>query len=397
MRLCQPYFRALARSFAAGCVISGVMAGLWIIALYALARLIDAQLAHAALSELTPLLAVPAIAMTGALVLQHARDTLLQRRRIWLEHALGEAILAHELWRGSEQRQLTRSMAAVEAVATFIGGRSIPALTEAPWALAIAGALWSVNEDIAAVVGVAALLLLALAFGASRIAPAAHQFDISLAARMAGGDIIGLAALDSNASLAQARTIAGRWETSQRVRVGNCYTEAQAASRRATLVALIRLTALGAIVLVACAEASRGGASAGSCVSTGLVAAAVLRSLSHWSTNAGEFSIARAAARHLSILKLARPRNGETKRLPITVPDLRAPLAAGLFATVATAAGLAGVIAHWHLPMPPFERIALPVHATEKIATTQARLSLARRATWSPTQVTILAPRKPMS
>ena len=351
MRLCQPYFRALARSFAAVWLLAGVTALMWIIAAVALARLIDAQLAREPQSALLPLLTVGSIACAGALGLQHARGTLLQRRRIWLEHGLGEVVLAHELWLGSETRHRTRSLAAVKAIADFTGSRAATALTEAPWAMAIAGGLWSVQMDIAAVLSVAMVLMLALALPNCRLTRTARQFDALLMAETAGQDIIRVAGLETNASLENARRVASQWEATQRGRVSGSYGAAQAHSRRALSVIAIKLFALVGIAGIAAAPSSGGRLSAGGLVAAGLVAMAVLQSLARWVEDAEVCAAARAAQRQLATLRVARSRSGAARSAPLAPPDLRAPIAAGLFVTAATAAGLAGAVVHWHLPV----------------------------------------------
>ena len=110
MRLCQPFFRALARSFGVAVLLGGPVVGLWLVAAAALADLIDARLGGVPLLRLLQPLSILSIAALGAMAVQHARDTLLQRRRVWLEHTLGEVVLAHELWLGSDSRHRTRSL-----------------------------------------------------------------------------------------------------------------------------------------------------------------------------------------------------------------------------------------------------------------------------------------------
>ncbi len=350
MRLCQPYLSALARSFFAVWLLSGVIVMSWLAAAVALAQLIDAKLAVTPTATLIPLVAIISIAISGALVVQLARTTLLNRRRIWLAHGMGEAVLAHETWLNSETRHRTRSLAAVDTIAYFTGSRAATALAEAPWAILLICSLWSININIAAIAGISLVVLATLALSGSRLSRAARQFDTAFMAHAMGHDIMRQASGNANASLDHARRLAAAWENTQRALMASSYMQSQTRSRRVTLAVSINLLTLGAMTTVA-TSADDMTTSAGTLAATCLVAMGALSIVSRWAVDAFVCARARAAVRQLGTLRVARTRGGEA-RLPIIArPDLRAPMAAGVLATAATIAALAGAAVHWQLPM----------------------------------------------
>ena len=360
MRLCQPYFRALSRGFVAIWLLSGVMMALWLVGIAAFARLIDAQIAHRPLPELLPLVAIVLIALGGALVVQLARDTLLNRRRIWLDHRLAEVVLAHELWRGSEARHRNRSLAAVDALGRFVGSPAAKALAEAPWAMAIVGGLWTLDADIAAVTSAAMLILLALALSGGRLTRSARQFDTTVMSVAAGQDLLHTIRLDTGLSLDDARLVAGRWETTQRNRVVAQYAYAQSYGR--TRIGTAILVALATAAMAVLAITTSQGLSMGGLTAICLAGCGALLSVSRWVVDAGEVAAARSARRLLGTLRVARSRSGELRRPSVAAPDLRGPIAGALFATAASVAGLTLVVNYWQLPVLSIVHDTFAVH-----------------------------------
>ena len=350
MRLCQPYLSALARSFFAVWLLSGVIISSWLVAAIAAAQIIDARLALAPTASLLPLATIITIAIAGALVVHMARGTLLNRRRIWLAHGLGEAVLAHETWLNSDTKQRTRSLAAVETIAQFTGSPAATALSETPWAVLVICGLWAIDINIASVATMALVVMLTFALSGCRMSRGARQFDTAHAAQTLGHDIMRDGCGDANASLDHARRVAGRWENTQRAHMAASYAQTQAHERRRILVVALNAVTLGALIAVACASTD-GAVTLGTLVASCAVASGALYVVSCWAAEAFVCASARAAKRQLGTLRVARTRGGEARLPSIARPDLRAPIAAGVFATAATAAALAGAAIHWQLPV----------------------------------------------
>ena len=351
MRLCQPFFRALARSFTAVWLLSGVMAALALAGAAAMAGLIDAQIAHQTLSTQTPLLAVILIAGLGGAVLSLARATLLNRRRVWIEHRMAEYVLAHELWLASDARQRDRSLAAVATIGRFIGAPCAVAIAEAPWSLAIlAGCGWF-DRSISMAAGVAVAVLMLLTLWGSRVTRAARGFDAAGLAVHAGLDVIAAADLNTGASLDRAHAVAERWETSQRAYATACYTHGQSRARRHIVAGTVIGFAGFAVVAMTLAPDATRTLSVG-----GLAAVAAITCASLWpflrlAIDAAHVAQARAARQQLLSLRVARTREGDARSMAIAAPDLRAPLTAGMLATAAAAASLLGAATYWQLPV----------------------------------------------
>ena len=351
MPLCQPYFRALQRSFAAAWLLSGLMAALWLVAAYAFAQIFDAHLARQPLVSLLPLGTVLAIAVTGACMLQQAISTIFNRRQIWLEHGLGERVLAHELWAATDPRQRDRKLAAVMATGAFVGSRLAMALAHAPWALLIVACLWFVQFELAALASASSLLLIVIAVIGSRISKTARKFDGPFAAIAAGQNIVHRSGINHASSMEYAQTVAAHWEETQRSRVTMHYSAAQVLARRSLCAVLLVATfaiVLGALALeVPLTSTFTPGALFVTCGA--LVMTQVI--LAHWAINAPVLGAARAARRELMSLRVSHPRERHSRLAAVPGPDLRTPIATGLLATAAAAAALFGAVSFWQLPL----------------------------------------------
>ena len=347
MRLCQPFLSALKRSFATATLLSGAAIGLWLLAGTALARFIDGQLAHQALDAQLPVLAVAAIAIISAALLHATRATVLNRRRIWLDHGLGERVLAHELWLASEPRQQDRSLAAVACIAGFTGSRAALATVELPWSLILLAAVWQFDTAMAIAATSAAGMLTIVTLSASRKTRAARGFDVPARAYRSGHDAVRTARLASDASLDHACTVAERWEVSQRGRIASQYAFAQAAARRHALAATVVAIAAAA-VLVAALSTSATGVTLGGRALVAVVAVAALLPLWRLAIDAASLGRARAARDQLLTLRVTKSH----QRHPVTEKlDLRAPIGFGLTTALAATAAMFWIIVTWQVPI----------------------------------------------
>ena len=351
MRLCQTQLRAFGRSLAAASLFSGVMAALWLVAAVAGARAISLHLAHQDTVEELPLVAVLAIALAGASLVQAARNTLLNRRAAWLDHSLSECVVAHELWRASDNRQLDRSLGAVAAIARFAGSPAAIALVEAPWAMAGLGGLWLIDIDLAAMANGSALVLLVMALTGSRITRQARQFDAGLAARHGGYDAIRAASLAPDASLERACDVASRWEATQRALVAWTYAGAQARVRRQLFARMVLTGSACGMGWIASKVHAQGGVGLSELIASLAAGLMAQGALSRAAVDARSAAYARAALRHLATLRVASSRQVETWRPAPASPDLRAPIAAAWLAAAASVAGLGGAATYWNLPV----------------------------------------------
>lgn len=348
MRLCRNSFRALSRSLVAVGLMSGVIALFALAAAAMLAQLIDARLSGAAPAASLPQAIIFAISVLGALLGKTVRDTMLNRRRIWLAHGLGGAVVSHEIWRGSDARHRTRSLSAVDAIAEFVGSPAAQALTLAPWAIAMIAALWLIHADVAAVASAILLVQVALAFLGARMTRSARQFDVDDQAWATGQDVF--AAGRDSVSMDRARAIADRWEAAQALRFGSAYRDVQRQSRREALLNALDLSSAIALLLAA-AYGTSNGLSVGSLAAVTIVALGSLRVMSRVVLEAPVYARARAARRQLITLRVAKTRQGAACLPAIAAPRMRGPIAAGLLTTAAAAAAIAVTAVAWRLPV----------------------------------------------
>jgi ABC-type protease/lipase transport system fused ATPase/permease subunit len=248
MRFCQPYLAALRRSLIGTSLIGGIQAALWLAGSLILATLIDVRLNGQPFGQALPWAIALVITTSGAVLLSLTRLTLLNRRRVWIDHALGERVVEYEVMVASDGRQRARSLAAVAVLGRFAGSTAARALADTPWALLAIGAVWFVDMDLAVIASAAALVLILLTIASVYVSPRAHKFDDSAAARTEGDDVVRAALVDLDAVHAQARLTARGWEATQGAHLATLYNTAQASGRRR----------IGAGLIMGCAAAMMG-------------------------------------------------------------------------------------------------------------------------------------------
>ncbi len=380
MRFCQPYLASLRRSLIGTSLIGGIQAALWLVGSLMLATLIDVRLNGQSFNQALPSAMALVITTSGAVLLSLTRMTLLNRRRVWIDHALGERVVEYEVMVASDARQRARSLAAVAVLGRFAGSSAARALADSPWALLAIAATWFVDLDLAVVASVAALVLIILTIASVYVSPRAHKFDDSATARTEGDDVVRAALADRDAEHAQARLTARGWEATQGAHLATLYDTAQASGRRR----------IGAGLIMGCAAVMMGalllerpmidGQTVGSVVAMSCLIMAALAVLARGAVGAPLTAQARAARTHLLLLRLGRGRTASAAALRPIGPDLRLPLAASFGLTAATVAALVAMQLHWNLPLPVVGGISLSRFASTKptAAAPAAPLALAK-------------------
>jgi ABC-type protease/lipase transport system fused ATPase/permease subunit len=368
MRLCQPYLTASKRSLQAAAVAGCVTAGFGVAAALSLQHVIDYRLAGAPPAEALPWLAMLALAVLAAGCLSLSRATVLGRRNAWLAHALAPKVLEHELHVATDPQQRTRSLAAVETMGAFLAGSCARGVADLPWALAFVGAVWLFDADVASVTSAAAALLLIMAGAGARLSAQALAFDRAADSTTSGQNVVLRAGIDRGASLQHARDAAARWEIAQRLAIVDRYAHGQARGRRMAGAGLIVGGALLAVGWLLLRAPIRSELSVGQLLVGFAAIGATLMALARLAVLAPQLGAARAAYRHLLLLRLPR---GAEARLTVRLsrPDLRAPKAAGWVVTTMAAATIIGVSVHWHLLPPELEALAQASLAADGAAT----------------------------
>lgn len=200
-------------------------------------------------------------AMTGAAILasaliEIARDMLLLRAGLWLDHELGQHILENGLKLGASSSELRQDMVALEQFKVFLSAGAITPLFDAPWVPIFLVALVTLNPVLGAVSAVAALLLIMLAVAKGLMtgrlqqeASRANERSRAWWSMVAGsGQLAGALGLAKGASQ--------QWETYNRANIASSYSLGKrsslvkAATRMIRIGSQIALYGVGAWLIV---------------------------------------------------------------------------------------------------------------------------------------------------
>lgn len=176
------------------------------------------------LETLLLLTAITAAAILTSASIEMARDTVLSRAALWLDHELGAHILENGLKLGVPPHELRVDARALEQVRGFLQSGAIGPLFDAPWIPIFLVALVALDPALGAVAAAAVALLLLATLGIG-IATARVQSE-SLKAGERSGHLWRTVA--SNGPLAGAlgltRGLADQWEVSNRGHVAATYS-----------------------------------------------------------------------------------------------------------------------------------------------------------------------------
>jgi|GEM_PF-5318055 len=312
---------------------------------YAL-HVVESALSQASLETLLLLAVIVAGAGAALACLASARDRILLRAGLWLDHTLGAHLLHRASRAGAEPEELSRSADALGRLAQALTQRMLLPAMDAVWLPVFLAALALLHPALAAVTGAfAALLLLAALLQArtagrlSRQAGLATRETASWWASAVGGRVPG----PSTAAIEQ-------WERLDRARIAAVYALER---RRGGLRDLARLAAVGAQIAMIGAGAwlvMREELSLSGFVAAMLMGAIALRPLAGLLATLPAMRDAMAAYRLLSAREPVRgpeagadPASAAVGR-PAAPPrlNLRAPLAAGVATVLLLAAAAAG-------------------------------------------------------
>jgi hypothetical protein len=212
-----------------------------VLPLYAL-HVVESAATAGSFGTLALLAGVAAIAAGGAVALAAARDRILLRAGLWLDHTLGHHMLANGARLGTPPAELKRNADALALLSTALADRAIVAALEAPWVPAVLVAMALLHPIMAAVAAVfAALLVLATLRQAAPIRRLTEQ-------KAQAGENTATWWLAETLEPADARLGAGvadRWERLNRAHIAAAYA---LGSRTGNLTGLARLIRAGAQV-----------------------------------------------------------------------------------------------------------------------------------------------------
>ena len=184
--------------------------------------------------------------MTGAAILasaliEIARDMLLLRAGLWLDHELGQHILENGLKLGASTPELKQDIAALEQFKAFLSSGGVTPLFDAPWVPIFLIALVCLNPVLGAVGAISALLLLMVAIAKGLLTNRLQQEASKANERSrtwwtmvaASGQLAGALGLSKGASQ--------QWETYNRAHIASSYSLGKRASFVKALTRAIRI------------------------------------------------------------------------------------------------------------------------------------------------------------
>jgi hypothetical protein len=241
-KLLQQVRRALVAAFVLGgfaCLLQLALP------LYAL-HVVESAIPAASFETLALLTLIAALAAAALVSLAAVRDRILLRAGLWLEHTLGQHMLANGSRLGTPPAELKKNADALALLSGALADRGIIAALDAPWLPIVLAALVLLHPIMGAVAAVCALLLVLAALKeASRVGRLAQQ-------KVQTGENTAIWWLAETLGPADARLPAGaadQWEKLNRAHVAATYALGKRSGLLQDLARLVR--AGGQVALIA--------------------------------------------------------------------------------------------------------------------------------------------------
>ena len=210
-------------------------------------QVFDTVVPLGSLETLFIITAVTALAVACLALLEIARDMVLLRASIWIDHELGRHILANGLKLGTSPQEFRQDARALEQLQQFLASPAAGVVMDAPFAPLFLVALFALNPVIGAVAVIAAGLLVCAAvvqmLATSRLqheSASAHERSEKWWRTVA-----------NNGQLAGAFGIVGgataQWESFNRAHIGAAYSQGK---RAAFIKAMSRSVRIGSQVAI---------------------------------------------------------------------------------------------------------------------------------------------------
>lgn len=208
------------------------------------------------LETLAVLTAIAALAIVSCALIEIARDMVLLRSAVWLDHELGRHILENGLKLGTPTGEMKQDQRALAQLKTFLSSGAVTPLFDAPWTPIFLAALALLHPLIGAVGLVAALLLLMVAL-LQGLATQHVQLELGKANEKAERWWMAVAGNGQlSGALGLARGASEQWESFNRWQVVSAYSLGKRASlvkalgRTVRIGSQIALYAVGAWLII---------------------------------------------------------------------------------------------------------------------------------------------------
>jgi len=191
--------------------------------------------------------AITGCAIVAMSLIEMARDTILLRAALWLDHYLGTFILDNGLRVGGPPAELKRDFRALETVRGFLSSSAVIPLLDGPWVPIFLVALFLLHPAIGVLGLVCAVLLLAMALlqlamtesVQSEVQDARERSSQWFATMVTSGSLV--------SSLGLTKGAAERWEAANRSHIASSYSMGK---RTSFIKALGRMIRIGSQIAV---------------------------------------------------------------------------------------------------------------------------------------------------
>ncbi len=274
-RMLKQVRRALAIAFVfSGCINLLMLAT----PLYTL-QIFESVVPFDSLETLAVLTGITAIAILACALIEIARDMVLLRSSVWLDHELGRHILENGLKLGTPPAELKLDSRALSQVKSFIASGAVTPLFDAPFTPIFLLALAALHPMIGAV-GLASSLLLLLAALLQGLATGRVQREGATATERAERWWMTVAGSGQLAgSLGLSRGASEQWERFNRWQVVNAYSLGKRASMVKALGRAIRIGSQIALYAVGATLVIRSELAPGALVASAILLARALAPL----------------------------------------------------------------------------------------------------------------------
>ncbi len=191
--------------------------------------------------------AITAVAIISLALLEMVRDSILARAGVWLDHRLGEFVLANGLKAGTHGAELRQDLRAIETLRGFVSSQAVTPFFDGPWVpiFLVALALLHPLIGVVGLVSVAALFVISIfqAMLTERLQRETTQ------ARERSSQWWSLATTNASltGALGLAEGVSARWEEVNRGHIAGSYSLAKRTSFVRSMARTVRISSQIAI------------------------------------------------------------------------------------------------------------------------------------------------------
>lgn len=228
------------------------------------------------LETLVILTLITGAAILALMLIEMARDMILYRAGLWLDHELGHYMLENGLRRGTAGADMIADARALEQVRSFLASSAVTPLLDTPWIPIFLVALAALNPLVGLVSLCAAALLLIMALLNSALTNKLQQ-DAARANQRSQDWWMTLAGTSGmTGALGLAKGASAQWELSNRSHIAYSYSHAKRSSILRAIARGVRISAQVALYAIGAWLVVKGDITPGALVASAILLARAL-------------------------------------------------------------------------------------------------------------------------